>query len=100
MTAGHPPLRPHVPLLVQAGYWGWGCVLVAGLGFIGVVLVLASRCIDPSTSTKDVLALGQCEPWVQSWYMILRDWQTGIGATIGLLGVAWSTFYKAATGGQ
>jgi hypothetical protein len=83
--------------LVRFGYWGWGTVLAALLFFIGYILVRTSLCVDPAASTKDVIAIGQCQRWVQRWYLVLRDWQTGIGAAIGLLGVAWSTFYKVAT---
>ena len=82
------------PLLPRLGYWIWGSVLTGGLLFIGYVLWAASDCIDPAASTKDTVALGSCHPWVQRWYLVLRDWQTGIGAAIGLLGIAWSTFYK------
>jgi hypothetical protein len=83
--------------LERTGYFGWGFVLFFLLAGIGYVLMQASLCVDPARSTRDVIALDRCSAWVQSWYLILRDWQTGIGATVGLLGVAWSTFYKTAT---
>jgi hypothetical protein len=96
----HEHHERHVPVLVCLGYWGWGIVLVLILVFIGCVLFRVSLCVDAAESTKDVIALDDCPPWVQNWYLVLRDWQTGIGAAIGLLGVAWSTFYKSATSGQ
>jgi hypothetical protein len=80
----------------KGGLWFGGAVLALALGLVLMVVVMAANCVDPAGSTKDALNLKQCSGWVQRWYLILRDWQTGIGAAIGLLGVAWSTFYKAA----
>ena len=79
---------------VRLGYWLWGCVLAAALAFIGYVLVPAAMCIGASRAT---VALGRCEQWRQRWYLVLRDWQTGIGVVLGLLGIAWATFFRSAT---
>jgi hypothetical protein len=98
MTTREPAqVGQKVHWLVRLGYWAWGTVLFVLLVFIGCVLLQAARCVDPASSTKDAIALGQCSARIQRWYLVLHDWQTGIGAAIGLLGVAWSTFYKAAT---
>jgi hypothetical protein len=85
-----------VSCLVRAGYWIWGTVLVVGLGLILLILIRAAHCVDPAKSQKDFVDLSACSPSLGRWYLVLRDWQTGIGAAIGLLGVAWSTFYNSA----
>ena len=91
------PLTGNALRRATVGIWAWGIVLFLLLVFIGAVLGLAAYCIDPAKTTQDELKFGAC-PYTLSLYWILRDWQTGIGAAIGLLGVAWSTFYKATLG--
>ncbi|WP_342362600.1 hypothetical protein [Terrarubrum flagellatum] len=96
-TSTAPSTATAVSPFVRVGYWGWGIVLVLLLGFIACVLLDAASCVDPAKTTKDMLALGGCSAWTQRWYLVLRDWQSGLGAAIGLLGIAWSTFFNSAS---
>ncbi|MEM6566067.1 MAG: hypothetical protein AAF665_16560 [Pseudomonadota bacterium] len=81
-----------------AGVFGWGALLAAFLFQLGALLSLHAKCeIDMPTQHSDPTAFELCES-VDIWFILVTQWQTGIGATIGLLGVAWSTFYNSIRG--
>jgi hypothetical protein len=76
-----------------AWVFGLAAVLICFILFILSVLIAVSTCAAPAaTGTTSVVAA--CTGAPQRWYLVLHDWQAGIGATIGLLGVAWSTIYN------
>jgi hypothetical protein len=95
-TGGTQEYRP----LGAAGVMGWGAALAGLIFFLANVLVAARSCVVLPDSDLPQSSLRDCPPLVQGWYVVLHDWQTGIGATIGLLGVAWSTFYNSVYGGK
>ncbi|MEM9643233.1 MAG: hypothetical protein AAF848_12965 [Pseudomonadota bacterium] len=72
-----------------------GAFLGVTIIFVLVLLANAAGCTDGSRDQHGYLALSEDCRGTRRWYPILTDWQSGIGAFIGLLGLAWSTLLKA-----
>ncbi|MEM8823939.1 MAG: hypothetical protein AAGF30_10055 [Pseudomonadota bacterium] len=79
--------------------WGGGVLLACIVGFLATLLVQASECVVSMTNSENLkvaLLDPDCkEQQIVRLYSALQPWQTGIGATIGLLGLAWSTMYRS-----
>ena len=69
--------------------YGIGGFLITTVSLVMVLLFSAVSCTD-GTRTEDQLTLDGCAQ-TQKWYAVLTDWQSGLGAFIGLLGLAWSS---------
>ncbi|MEL6679698.1 MAG: hypothetical protein AAFQ51_13415, partial [Pseudomonadota bacterium] len=42
--------------------------------------------------------LSACQPIVRVWFTLIQEAQTAIGAILGLLAVAWTSFFKSVYG--
>ena len=73
-----------------AGVWVWGGLLIyLLLGFV-VLLGIAVSCGFSSGPPST------CHREIEPVYEVLTEWQSGVGALIGLLGLAWANFFKVA----
>lgn len=80
--------------IVSMGHWIMGLVLVTLFALITLLISSAAMCVA-RTSTQ-IIDLSGCSDEVARWYIVTQDWQSGIGAGVGLLGVAWATHLRAA----
>ena len=82
----------------EHGYWLWGTVLALIVGTLVVTLVLVAPCIDPARA-KDAAIISSAPGCRESLsarvYLMVTDLQTGIAATIAVLGVVWTGFFNA-----
>ncbi|MEM1273197.1 MAG: hypothetical protein AAGF88_05225 [Pseudomonadota bacterium] len=87
---------------MSAALFATGTILI--VTFILVTWTVASVAIcgreaasSNSGGSNWGLARGTCDRGIWQWYLALRDWQTGIGAGVALLGVAWAAQLAAST---
>ena len=89
---------------LHAGHFSTGAILIVTFVLVTWAVASVATCAveavpagpAPSASSSRALARGSCSPDLWHWYLALRDWQTGIGAGFGLLGVAWAAQLAAA----
>ncbi|MGV6849522.1 MAG: hypothetical protein ACWA5A_14205 [Marinibacterium sp.] len=100
MDAVEGPLQPKDWNGGHIGVWAWGAFLVMFLFWLLVLLASAVNYGLETTNTgvKDCAPKTPTCDLVRRWYVVMTDWQSGIGATIGLLGVAWGAFFKSVYG--
>lgn len=69
------------------------------ISLLVVLLLMTANCAEGKIDgTLDLVA---CSGTIRTWYAVLSPWQGGLGAGIGLLGVAWAHhFVKANEGNQ
>ncbi len=78
------------------GLWLWGAALIFFVGWVLIVVISAASC-HPIMSEKE-LTLSSVTDWCKATapiYLIMTEWQSGVGVIIGSLGLAWSTFYTS-----
>ncbi|MEO1308043.1 MAG: hypothetical protein AAFV38_08965 [Pseudomonadota bacterium] len=78
--------------------WASGVLLVYVVAYIATIIFQAADCYHKVTVEQIeqlVLNPGCSSDKVAKIYAALQPMQTGIGAAIGLLGLAWSTMYKS-----
>lgn len=81
--------------------WSMGVLLLCVTCYLATILIQGSSCltqVDIANAAPewvlDPSAEG-CRETIARVYPALQPFQTGIGATIGLLGLAWSTMYRS-----
>ncbi len=78
--------------------WVGGAALLYVIAYLVSLLAAVAPCMTPATGSEtDWTVSATCkeaEDYARL-YALLTPWQTGIGAGIGLLGVAWSTMYRS-----
>ncbi len=79
------------------GVFAWGGLLTSFMLSMGVVLFAFISC---ATVNGNGMSPDSCNHRTFIWYSVIKQWETGIGASIGLLGVAWSTFYNSVYGAK
>jgi hypothetical protein len=86
--------------------WAMGLTLLAGIVYLMGVFAVAQSCLDPAAlkagafpfQTAHVMPVEACATDREGYlklYAVLSPWQAGIGAGIGLLGLAWATLYRS-----
>ncbi len=75
------------------GRWAAGYFLFAVIVLISVVLIRTGGCAAADGS--GAMNLEGCSAGLRGWFSVLTAWQGGIGAAIGLLGLAWAAAYRA-----
>ncbi|MEM8555001.1 MAG: hypothetical protein AAGF71_09300 [Pseudomonadota bacterium] len=89
--------------------WAGGVALLFLIAYLATLISVVSSCLATdsgeqaatvSLNTSDLSFSTSCngEAGASTYvhlYAVLSPWQTGIGAGIGLLGLAWSTMYKS-----
>ncbi|MEM9013391.1 MAG: hypothetical protein AAGE18_19395 [Pseudomonadota bacterium] len=77
--------------------WMWGSFLILAVVFIGAIFLAAANC-GQLNADGDALSLTPCDQPIQGWYGVLKDWQTAVGAILGLFGIAWTSFFRSIYG--
>jgi energy-coupling factor transporter transmembrane protein EcfT len=79
------------------GMW-WGVWIWGGFGVIYGLVVFGTlgATVGCATLAASSMPFQGCSEGLANLYLVLKEFSTGVGAAFGLLGVAWSTFYKAA----
>jgi hypothetical protein len=80
--------------IVNMGHWTMGLVLVTLFSLVTLLLSSAAMCVN--RTSVQIVDLSGCSDEVARWYIVTQDWQSAIGAGVGLLGLAWATHLKAA----
>ncbi len=71
-----------------------GSFLAVTIALIIFLLASAAACTEGARSEGTLIIKDACSA-TRRWYAVLTDWQSGIGAFVGLLGLAWSTLLNA-----
>ncbi len=82
------------PLLHMAKYV-LGTFLAVSVMLIIWLLSSAAQCAEGARTPEGNLEFGDNCAHTRNWYAVLTDWQSGVGALIGLLGLAWTTLLNA-----
>lgn len=83
--------------------WIFGVGLLSLIAYLLTLFGVGAQCIDPfAIDARHVLPdlrglppTADCHQAYFRLYTVLSPWQAGIGAGLGLLGVAWSTLYRS-----
>ncbi|MEO1424137.1 MAG: hypothetical protein AAFV09_13335 [Pseudomonadota bacterium] len=87
-------LAAKVPVFV---IWMWGSFLILAVTFVAAAFGAVVTCGDAKTDGSG-FELTSCSPVVRVWFTVIQEAQTAIGAILGLLAVAWASFFKAVYG--
>ncbi|MEM9060760.1 MAG: hypothetical protein AAGD13_09905 [Pseudomonadota bacterium] len=77
--------------------WAWGSFIILGMAFVITVFGAGASCVSQETTSGNKM-WNSCPETIGRWNIVLEDWQSAIGAILGLFGVAWSTYYKTVYG--
>ena len=83
-----------------AGKWALGGFLVSAIGAIVYTVGQVAACtafVEEPLLFELRPEFGLCavdRPILLGWYGVLTQWQTGIGAGLGLLGLTWAAYFE------
>ncbi len=76
--------------------WAWGSFIILAMMFMAVVIGGSATCVGLNDEGEKTLA--GCSDQIRRWNLTLEDWQSAVGALLGLFGVAWSAYYRTVHG--